>query len=104
MKLIHYEKLVSNNNYYIYHNDVKYSGTFVKLYYYDYFWIAEFKDVINLISNEKTKMNKNFIIQNYYYNLTYFYIPELESLFLEQVLRQKINDAFFAHTIMKNTL
>jgi hypothetical protein len=108
MRLINYENLIKNNNYYIQNNEIKYLGIFVKIYYYDYYCIAEFKDVVPINSfhgiEKIEKMEKHFIIQNHYFNTISFYVPELEPLLLEQILRQKTNDHFFANSIAKTLM
>ena len=103
MKLISYKSLVENNIYYIEHNSIKYIGIFNKLYFYNYFSIALFHDVIEVNSLDKTTTTKNFIIGSYYNKVT-FYTPELEQLLLEQTLRQKVNDELLANTMSKNLL
>lgn len=103
MKLISYENLEYNNIYYINHNGIKYIGIFNDLYNYDYFSIVLFKNVFNVNSFDKSKTTKNFIIGSYY-NTVEFYIPELEQLLLEQILRQKINDDLLAKIISKKLL
>jgi len=100
MKQINYKNLIYNNYYYICYNNCKYHGIFLKLHDYDYFYIAEFKNVMQINSHENSNTT-NFIINNYYYNLLNFYIPELEILLFEQVLRQKIKDEIFAKTVSK---
>ena len=101
MKPISFTDLIQNNNYYIQHNEIKYIGMFYKLHDYNYFQIAEFKDTIqiNSLDQNKTKIPKYFIVNNYYLNSIHFYIPEVETLLLEQLLRQKINDRICAHMI-----
>ena len=103
MKLISYKSLVENNIYYIEHNSIKYIGMFNKLYFYNYFSIALFDDVMEVNSLDKTTTTKNFIIGSYYNKVT-FYTPELEQLLLEQTLRQKVNDELLANTMSKNLL
>lgn len=102
MKPICYKSLVENNIYYIYHNNKKYTGIFNKLYFYNYFSIALFNNVMEVNSLDKTTTQSAFIIGSYYNKVT-FYSPELEKLLLEQILRQKVNDELLA-SIMSKTL
>ena len=103
MKHISYKNLVQNNIYYINHNEIKYSGIFIKLYQYNYFSIALFNDIMKVNSLDKTTTTKNFIIGSYYNKVT-FYIPELEQLLLEQTLRQKIKDELLSKVVSKKLL
>jgi len=103
MKPISYKNLVVNNIYYIEHNSIKYIGIFNKLYFYNYFSIALFDDVMKVNSLDKTTTTKNFIIGSYYNKVT-FYTPELEQLLLEQTLRQKVNDELLASILSKMLL
>ena len=103
MKPICYKNLVENNIYYIDHNNIKYIGMFNKLYFYNYFSIALFNNVMKVNSLDKTTTQSAFVIGSYY-NKVDFYVPELEQLLLEQILRQKVNDELLASIVSKTLL
>jgi hypothetical protein len=103
MKPISYKNLVENNIYYIDHNNTKYIGMFNKLYFYSYFSVASFNNIMKVNSLDKTTTQYAFVIGSYYNKVT-FYSPELEQLLLEQILRQKVNDELLASIVSKTLL
>ena len=105
MKIISINQLSPNNTYLIQYNELKYQGIFLKLHDYNFFYIAEFKDT-TLLNPNTPKIpgtTKYFTINNYYFNIIKFFVPEVEKLLLEQTLRQKINDPLCAN-IISNTI
>jgi len=102
MKAIDCEYLLEGKKYYILFNGTKYIGDFSNIFHYNYYSIAVFDNVCYMNSNSMPNITKYFIINDYYFNYTYFYIPELENLLLKQVLRQKIEDKYLLSNIIQH--
>lgn len=102
MKEIDSEYLVKGNYYYIQDNNSKYIGSFSAIFHYNYFSIAVFDSVFNLTTKNYPNITKSFLLTDYYFHYTYFFIPQLEELLLRQILRQKINDNYCVSCIIEN--
>lgn len=103
MRIVDFNYLQKNHSYYIYQleDKKKHYGKFEKLYDYDYFYIAVFKEVLLIPYAEYINvppLELHFVINSYHDNIE-FYIPEIEPLFLKQILHQKTKDENLAKTI-----
>jgi hypothetical protein len=92
MKEIDSEYLVKGNYYYIQDNSTKYIGSFSDIFHYNNFSIAVFDNVCGLTTNASPIVTKSFLLTDYYFQYTYFFIPQKEEFLLKQLLRQKIKD------------
>lgn len=101
MKPIDFEHLIEGNYYYIVHYELgkrnKLIGCFSKIYFYNYYSLAIFDNVKNLNKIDNSITTKSFLINDYYFNYTYFFVPEIENFLLKQVLRQKVGDIYFSN-------
>jgi hypothetical protein len=100
MKIIDFNYLQMNHSYYIYQlqDNKKYYGKFKKIYDYNFFYIAVFEDVSIVPYIEGPPIELYILINRYGDNIE-FYIPEIECLFLKQILQQKIMDEYLAKTL-----
>lgn len=106
MREIDGEYLLQNHYYYVISNNTKYIGMFSNIFHYNYYSIAVFRNVNYVNTNDDNPINdldmtKSFIINDYYFNYTYFYIIEVDSLMFKQVLRQKIKDQYLISDVTK---
>jgi hypothetical protein len=103
MKPIDFEYLLEGNYYYIFNYELgnKLLGSFSKIYFYNNYSIAVFDHVKSLNKNDNSLTSKSFLINDYYFNYTFFYVPEIELLLLKQVLRQKVDDNYLRNEIIK---
>jgi len=101
MKPIDFEHLIEGNYYYIVHHELdkrnKLIGCFSKIYFYNYYSLAIFDNVKNLNKIDNSITTKSFLINDYYFNYTYFFVPEIENFLLKQVLRQKVGDIYLSN-------
>lgn len=108
MKPIDLEHLIEGKYYYIFNYESdkgnKLIGCFSKIYFYNYYSIAVFDNVKNLNKNDNSITTKSFLINDYYFNYTYFFVPEIENFLLKQVLRQKICDIYFTNEMIKHII
>jgi hypothetical protein len=44
------------------------------------------------------------VINDFYFNYTYFFVPEKEIFILKQVLRQKLGDIYFTNEMIKHII
>jgi len=100
MKEIDSEYLIKGNYYYIQDNSSKYIGSFSNIFHYNYFSIAVFDNVCGLNTIISHKVTKSFLLTDYYFHYTYFFIPQKEEILLTQVLRQKIKDIHCVSSII----
>jgi hypothetical protein len=99
MRVIDFTGLQYNHYYYIYQKDTnkKYYGKFRILYDYDYFYIAVFSQTTIIPYINFPPIELHFLINND--ENVDFYIPEMEELLFQQILRQKIHDENFVRSI-----
>jgi hypothetical protein len=102
MKEIDSEYLVKGNYYYIQDNTSKYIGSFSNIFHYNYFSIAVFDNVGNLSTKNSPNVTKSFLLTDYYFHYTYFFIPQKEEFLFKQLLRQKIKDVYCISSIIEN--
>lgn len=102
MKEIDSEYLVKGKNYYIQDDSSKQIGCFSTIYHYNYFSVAIFDNVCKLNTNGSPNITKSFLLTDYYFHYTTFYIPQIEEFLLKQILRQKIKDNYCVSCIIEN--
>lgn len=105
MRPIDFEHLIEGNYYYILNYDLnkenRLLGCFSKIYFYNYYSIAIFDNVKYLNKDDNSIITKSFLINDFYFNYTYFFVPEIETLLLKQILRQKVGDKYFTDLMIK---
>ena len=103
MRPIDFEHLIEGKYYYIYNleNKNKMLGKFCNSFFYNYYSIAVFDNVQYLNKDDNSIVTKSFLINDYYFNYTLFFVPEIEPLLLKQILRQKVGDKYFTDLMIK---
>jgi hypothetical protein len=106
MKQIDFEHLIKGNYYYIYNldNNNKMLGKFCNSYFYNYYSIAVFEDLKNLNKKDNSITIQDFLINDFYFYYTYFFVPEKEIFLLKQVLRQKLGDIYLTNEMIKHII